>query len=162
MARMHQVNGLRLLDFPLMYNLVRLVMLRSAELQRPPVEQIRSIDALRWLKDGGAGPAPTPVSSAMPSPSSTAATLFDLGTVLGTGINTQNWVLGVHLIHIGALIQHDGWSGSSWVNIDPTAGTPAPTPSTLAMLATVAGVVPIFRRRKSRAAPQKRIATGAF
>ena len=49
MARMHQVNGLRLLDFPLMYNLVRLVMLRSAELQRPPVEQIRSIDALRWL-----------------------------------------------------------------------------------------------------------------
>ena len=147
-----------------MYNLVRLVMLRSAELQRPPAEQIRSIDALRWLKDGGTGPAPTPVSSAMPSPSSTAATLFDLGTDLGTGINTQHWVLGEHLIHIGALIQHDGSSGISWVNFDPTAGTPAPTPepSTLAMLATVAGVVPVFRRRKSRAAPQKRIATGTF
>jgi hypothetical protein len=40
----------------LVYNLVRLVMLRSAELQSVPVDRISFIDALRWLTKAGAGP----------------------------------------------------------------------------------------------------------
>jgi hypothetical protein len=40
----------------LVYNLVRLVMLRSAELQSVPVDRISFIDALRWLTEAGAGP----------------------------------------------------------------------------------------------------------
>jgi hypothetical protein len=41
----------------LVYNLVRLVMLKSAHLQSVPVDRISFIDALRWLSEGGAGPA---------------------------------------------------------------------------------------------------------
>jgi Transposase DDE domain len=41
----------------LVYNLVRLVMLRSAQLQRVPADRISFIDALRWLMHAGAGPA---------------------------------------------------------------------------------------------------------
>jgi hypothetical protein len=41
----------------LAYNLVRLVMLRSAKLRNIPVDRISFIDALRWLSEGGAGPA---------------------------------------------------------------------------------------------------------
>lgn len=37
----------------LVYNLVRLVMLRSARLQHAPVERISFVDALRWLRHGG-------------------------------------------------------------------------------------------------------------
>jgi hypothetical protein len=37
----------------LVYNLVRLVMLRSAELQHAPVERVSFVDALRWLMHGG-------------------------------------------------------------------------------------------------------------
>jgi hypothetical protein len=41
----------------LVYNLVRLVMLRSAQLQNVPLDRISFIDALRWLTEAGAGPA---------------------------------------------------------------------------------------------------------
>lgn len=37
----------------LVYNLVRLVMLRGAKLQNVPVERISFVDALRWLAHGG-------------------------------------------------------------------------------------------------------------
>jgi len=40
----------------LVYNLVRLVMLESADLQNVPVDRISFIDALRWLTAAGAGP----------------------------------------------------------------------------------------------------------
>jgi hypothetical protein len=41
----------------LVYNLVRLVMLQSAQQQAVPVERISFIDALRWLTQAGLGPA---------------------------------------------------------------------------------------------------------
>jgi len=41
----------------LVYNLVRLVMLKSSRLQDVPVDRISFIDALRWLSRAGAGPA---------------------------------------------------------------------------------------------------------
>ena len=80
--------------------------------------------------------------------------LFNLGTDLGTGINTQGWVTGENFVHIGALIEHDGSSGRSWVNFDPTVGTPSPVPepATLAMLSTGAGVLLAFRLSKRKAA----------
>jgi IS5 family transposase len=40
----------------LVYNLVRLVMLKSAAQQRVPIERISFIDALRWLTQAGGGP----------------------------------------------------------------------------------------------------------
>jgi hypothetical protein len=40
----------------LVYNLVRLVMLRSADLQNVPVNRVSFVDALRWLAHAGAGP----------------------------------------------------------------------------------------------------------
>jgi hypothetical protein len=56
--------------------------------------------------------------------SSVVGEFFNLGK--GDGCNDLScvWTQGEHLIHIGALIQHDGSSGSSWVNFDPTTGTP--------------------------------------
>jgi hypothetical protein len=83
--------------------------------------------------------------------------LFNLGTDLGTGINTQGWITGENFIHIGALIEHDGSSGRSWVNFDPTVGTPSPVPepAALAMVSTVATVLLVFRRWKSGAARRK-------
>jgi hypothetical protein len=41
----------------LVYNLVRLVMLKSSRLQDVPVDRISFIDALRWLTQAGTGPA---------------------------------------------------------------------------------------------------------
>jgi hypothetical protein len=41
----------------LAYNLVRLVMLRSAEKQQVPIERISFSDALRWLTQAAGGPA---------------------------------------------------------------------------------------------------------
>jgi hypothetical protein len=41
----------------LVYNLVRLVMLRAAREQRVAVERVSFIDALRWLVHAGSGPA---------------------------------------------------------------------------------------------------------
>jgi len=40
----------------LVYNLVRLVMLKSAARQRVPIERISFIDAQRWLTHAGGGP----------------------------------------------------------------------------------------------------------
>jgi len=41
--------------FVLVYNMVRLVMLKAAERQQVPLERISLIDALRWLQFAGDG-----------------------------------------------------------------------------------------------------------
>lgn len=56
--RCKSVDGIHkeLRMFALVYNLVRLVMLRSAELQGVPPDRISFVDAMRWLARPGEGP----------------------------------------------------------------------------------------------------------
>jgi hypothetical protein len=58
--RCQTVEGVQkeLAVYALVYNLVRLVMLKAADQQRVPVERISFVDAVRWLAAAVAGDAP--------------------------------------------------------------------------------------------------------